>query len=94
MSGEPFRRIRTSVGAPEGDAVLDDLVEFHTERPAITEATIGALRTKEGKCLMRTNKVSTEKLLLKPEKFEIEIQMSRMKVQHGVLCSILLRTCR
>ena len=33
------------------------------------------LRTKEGKCLMRTNKVPTEKLLLKPEKFEIEIQI-------------------
>jgi SAM-dependent methyltransferase len=49
MSERPFRRIRSSTGAPDGEAFLADLVDFHAERPAVTEATLGALRTSGGR---------------------------------------------
>ena len=49
MSGRPFRRIRASTSPPDGDAFLGDLIDFHAERPAVTESTLGALRTAEGK---------------------------------------------
>ena len=49
MSDRAFRRIRSSVGAPDGDAFLGDLIDFHSERPAVTEATLGALRTEDGR---------------------------------------------
>jgi SAM-dependent methyltransferase len=49
MSDRALPRIRSSTGAPDGEAFLGDLVDFHTERPAITEATLGALRTSDGR---------------------------------------------
>jgi SAM-dependent methyltransferase len=49
MKKAAFSRIRASATAPDGDAFLGDLVDFHTERPAVTEATLGALRTSDGR---------------------------------------------
>jgi SAM-dependent methyltransferase len=42
-----FPRIRR--GSPDAAAVLADLVDYHGKNPGITEATLGALRTAEGR---------------------------------------------
>ena len=43
-----FRRIRGADAPPSPESVLADLVEFHTARPGITEATLGTCTTRTG----------------------------------------------
>lgn len=42
-----FPRIRG--GSRDAAAVLDDLLEYHRDNPAVTEHTLGALRTADGR---------------------------------------------
>lgn len=44
----PFSRLRLAAEDPGADALIDDLVDFHTEHPGITEATLGRFVTVDG----------------------------------------------
>lgn len=46
---DAFRRLRGATAPPSGADVLADLVEFHTARPGITEATLGACTLSDGR---------------------------------------------
>ncbi|MBK7584014.1 MAG: class I SAM-dependent methyltransferase [Myxococcales bacterium] len=46
---EPFQRIRGKTSQPSPQEILEDLVEFHTARPGITEATLGECTTLDGR---------------------------------------------
>lgn len=45
----PFTRIRSLDREPEADEILEDLIEFHRERPGITERTLGECTTADGR---------------------------------------------